>query len=73
MRRSDDFQLSRQPGSCIPREIGMRAAYGFLRWKGRRARELGCTILIDDVADWVVTGCRENGVAFLDANVELVG
>lgn len=68
----DTFQLSRVAGSCISKAVAARAEHGFLRWKGHRARELGCTILVDDMAEWVVTGCQENGVAFLDANVELV-
>lgn len=68
----DTFQLGREPDRRIPKAVADRAAHGFLRWKGRRARELGCTILVDDMAEWVATGCQENGVTFLDANVELV-
>lgn len=69
----DMFMLGREPGSGVPRRIADMAVHHFLRWKGRRARELGCTILVDDIADWVVRGCEEHGVAFLDANLELVG
>jgi hypothetical protein len=69
----DMFMLSREPGNVVPKVVADRAVHGFLRWKGRRAGELGCTILVDDMTEWVVLGCQENGVTFLDANVELVG
>lgn len=69
----DIYMASRNPASCAPKALADHAARQFVRWKGRKARELGCTILVDDLADWVVLGCQENGVAFLDATLELVG
>lgn len=65
----DLFQAAR--GSCAPPAILDRAARGFLRWKGRKARQLGCTILVDDAVEWVRIGCQENGVELLDANARL--
>ena len=66
----DMFMLGSEPDSNVPRRVAAKAAHHFLRWKGRRARELGCTILVDDKAEWVVQGCEEHDVAFLDANAE---
>jgi hypothetical protein len=69
----DIYQISRNPASCAPKALADHAARQFVRWKGRKARELGCTILVDDLAEWVVVGCQENDVTFLDATLELIG
>lgn len=42
--------------------------HSFQRFKGRKAFELGCTILVDDLPSWVMAGCNENGIAFLHAH-----
>lgn len=68
----DMFMLHASGEVKIPKHLVGRAIHAFQSWKGRRARELECTILVDDMADWVVVGCRENRVEFLDANAELV-
>ncbi len=39
-----------------------------LGWKGKVASGKRCTILVDDLADYVATGCARHGVEFLDAN-----
>lgn len=69
----DMFMLSREPNSNVPPRVAAKAAHHFLRWKGRRARELGCTVLVDDMAEWVVQGCEEHDVAFFNANARLSG
>jgi hypothetical protein len=38
------------------------------RWKGSVAKELNCTVLVDDRPEWVLPGCRENGVELIDTN-----
>lgn len=40
----------------------------FTKWKAERAKQIGCTILVDDIADWVVDGCEHHGVEFLHAH-----
>jgi hypothetical protein len=69
----DMFMLHHSGDLCMPQRIAQKAIDAFLRWKGRRASELGCTVLVDDMADWVVQGCQAHGVEFLDATMELVG
>jgi phosphoglycolate phosphatase-like HAD superfamily hydrolase len=39
----------------------------FHAWKGAKAAELGCGILIDDVPDLCEAGCIATGVAFLNS------
>lgn len=39
----------------------------FCQYKGAMAAELGCTVMIDDIEDWVEQGCIDNGVTFLHA------
>lgn len=68
----DMFMLHRSGEVEMPQRVAEKAISAFLRWKGRRASELGCTVLVDDLADWVVQGCQAHGVAFLDANAELI-
>jgi hypothetical protein len=52
-------------GLLMPSDVTREASYAFLRWKGRVARRLGCTLLVDDLEDWVIHGCKEEGVGFL--------
>lgn len=40
----------------------------FYKWKGLEAARLGCGVLVDDLAALVLPGCRQYGVAFVDAN-----
>lgn len=68
----DMFMLHRSGDAELPKTVADKAVAAFLRWKGRRASELGCTILVDDMSEWVVQGCDAHGVAYLDANAELV-
>lgn len=46
---------------------GIDAASDFVEWKGMRANQLGCTLLVDDMAALVEPGCTRYGVAFLNA------
>lgn len=64
----DMFMLHRSGELEMPKHVAEKAISAFLRWKGRRASELGCTVLVDDLADWVVQGCQAHGVEFVDAN-----
>ena len=43
-----------------PREV--------FRWKGAVAKELACTVLVDDRPEWVLPGCLENDVELIDTN-----
>lgn len=52
-------------GLLTPTDATREASHAFLRWKGRVARRLGCTVLIDDLENWVIDGCKEEGVDFL--------
>jgi len=40
----------------------------FTKWKAERAKQIGCTILVDDIEDWVLDGCEFHGVEFLHAH-----
>lgn len=40
----------------------------FPKWKAERAQQIGCTILVDDMPQWVVAGCKEYAVTFLHAH-----
>lgn len=39
----------------------------FRQFKGAMAAELGCTVMIDDIEEWVEQGCVDHGVVFLHA------
>lgn len=39
----------------------------YLHWKGQMAKELGCTVLIDDMATQVIRGCEKHGIVYIDA------
>jgi hypothetical protein len=67
----DMFMLHRSGELEMPKHVAEKAISAFLRWKGRRASELGCTVLVDDMADWVVQGCQAHGVEFVDATIEV--
>lgn len=41
--------------------------HNFLRFKGARSKEIGCTVLVDDIPTWVMPGVNENGIAFVHA------
>ena len=43
----------------------------FPLWKGLRAKEIGCTLLVDDMPSWVVAGCEEHGVEFFHAHTRI--
>lgn len=49
------------PASLADPDIGR-----YLFFKGRKAKELGCTVLVDDMADLVAAGCRHHGIEFID-------
>lgn len=40
----------------------------FLAFKGAKAAELGCTLLVDDLEGWVGKGCEVHGVEFFHAH-----
>jgi hypothetical protein len=69
----DMFMLHSRGQLEMPQRIAEKAINAFLRWKGRRASELGCTVLVDDMAYWVVQGCHAHGVEFVDATMEVAG
>lgn len=48
----------------------LQLAHDYLHWKGRTAKKLGCTVLIDDMVDQVIKGCIFHEVEFYDANNE---
>jgi hypothetical protein len=39
----------------------------FIRFKGKKAAELGCTVLVDDLLHLVKPGCDEHGVILVDS------
>lgn len=41
-----------------------------LYWKAAKSKEIGATVLIDDLVAWTEEGCRYHGIAFIDANDE---
>lgn len=40
----------------------------YLNWKGHKAAELGCTVLVDDLMSCVISGCNAHGVTYVDAH-----
>lgn len=52
--------------SLTPNEFNVHADR-FPMWKAERAKELGCTILVDDMPEWVLAGCEHHGIAFHDS------
>lgn len=52
-------------------ETFMEYVDAFTFWKGKMAKAAGCTILVDDLPEWVVDGCTEHGVVFLHAHEEI--
>lgn len=42
----------------------------YLEWKGKKAAEHGCTVLVDDMPSQVVRGCNKHGVAFYDSRTK---
>lgn len=46
-------------------------AEAFREWKGERAMILGCTILVDDMAPFVLPGCTKHAVTFLHAHADI--
>ena len=42
----------------------------FLCWKAMRAKELGGTLLVDDLEDWVIHGCKLHGVEFYHSHTK---
>lgn len=60
------LQSSReQIGTQIP-SIILPEETKFFQWKAERAKELGCTILVDDRPAWVKDGCDQHGIIFID-------
>ncbi len=47
-------------------EIEANSEY-YLHFKGRKAKEIGATILVDDKPDKVMKGCAENKIHYLNA------
>jgi phosphoglycolate phosphatase-like HAD superfamily hydrolase len=39
----------------------------YLNYKGAKAKELGATVLVDDMADQVIQGCEAHSIVFVDA------
>lgn len=52
----------------VPEETLSRREEVFKEWKGKTAAELGCTVLIDDIADWTEEGCGKHGVDFVNTH-----
>jgi hypothetical protein len=44
-------------------DLGMKFVY----WKGWISKHLGATVLVDDMEDLVLPGCKKYGVAFINA------
>jgi len=68
---------------CVPNELyiayatrggfGGKAMYNeFFLFKGRAAKEIGATVLVDDMPSLVLPGCKAYGIAFIDAGKSLV-
>lgn len=51
----------------ITQEFLDDCVHNFLRFKGSRCKEVGCTVLVDDLPRWVMPGVNENGIAFVHA------
>jgi hypothetical protein len=43
----------------------------FPHWKAKRAAELGCTLLVDDLEQLVRPGCEKHGIAFYHSHTPL--
>jgi hypothetical protein len=39
----------------------------YLEWKGEKAAEHGCTVLVDDMPSQVIRGCNKFGVSFVNS------
>lgn len=44
------------------------AVDAYINWKGKTAKELGCTVLVDDMQEAVLPGCQKYGIKFLHAH-----
>ncbi len=51
----------------VTQEYLDECVHNFLRFKGSRCKEVGCTVLVDDLPQWVMPGVNENGIAFVHA------
>ena len=51
----------------VTQEYLDECVHEFLRFKGKRCKETGCTVLVDDLPRWVMPGVNENGIAFVHA------
>lgn len=49
-------------GKPLPRGVS-----DYLEWKGRACSENGLTVLVDDLEDMVIHGCRRYGVHYVDS------
>jgi hypothetical protein len=54
-------------GPALTREEFDTNSSLFPLWKAERAKQIGCTILVDDMPQWVKAGCDLHGVQFLHA------
>lgn len=58
------FDAYEQQGSLIKPD----AVAAFIRWKGKTAAALGCTVLVDDMPTLVQQGCTDHGIEFIHSH-----
>lgn len=51
----------------VTQDVLDECVHNFLRFKGARCKEVGCTVLVDDLPQWVMPGVNENGITFVHA------
>ena len=51
----------------VTQDLLDECVHNFLRFKGARCKEVGCTVLVDDMPQWVMPGVNENGITFVHA------
>lgn len=64
--KSDQLEYYSEQWGWTVEQIKDNSNY-FVIFKGLKAAEIGATILIDDKPHWVLKGCDENKIAFLDS------
>lgn len=66
-RNTRKFERYMMLNKCTP-ELMLEWTMLPKMWKAKVASELGCTLLIDDLEDWVKPGCDAYGVQWLHPN-----
>lgn len=51
----------------ITQEFLNECVHNFLRFKGSRCKEMGCTVLVDDLPEWVMHGVNDHAIDFVHA------